>query len=131
MDDSTCFLRWRELRTILRQIDVALEHKNISNHTLAAYVTCVVPGLCYVSFGSVGHHESVEPNQELLVASLLLVAMPGAPGSFLVLAVRPGAPSSFLFVLKESEGHPGGGLRTGRTASILKLTSVATAKPQK
>ena len=30
-----------------------------------------------------------------LVASLLLVAMPGAP-SFLLLVVRPGAPSSVL-----------------------------------
>ena len=29
-----------------------------------------------------------------LVASLLLVAMPGAPSSFLLLVVRPGAPSS-------------------------------------
>ena len=32
--------------------------------------------------------------EEPLVASLLLVAMPGAPGSFLFLVVRPGAPSS-------------------------------------
>ena len=31
-----------------------------------------------------------------LVASLLLVAMPGAPSSFLLLVVRPGAPSSVL-----------------------------------
>ena len=31
-----------------------------------------------------------------LVASLLLVAMPGAPSSFLFLVVRPGAPSSVL-----------------------------------
>ena len=30
------------------------------------------------------------------MASLLLVAMPGAPGSFLFLVVRPGAPSSVL-----------------------------------
>ena len=30
------------------------------------------------------------------VASLLLVAMPGAPSSFLLLVVRPGAPSSVL-----------------------------------
>ena len=33
---------------------------------------------------------------EPLVASLLLVAMPGAPSSFLFLVVRPGAPSSVL-----------------------------------
>ena len=32
----------------------------------------------------------------LLVASLLLVVMPGAPSSFLLLVVRPGAPSSVL-----------------------------------
>ena len=32
----------------------------------------------------------------LLVASLLLVAMPFAPSSFLFLVVRPGAPSSVL-----------------------------------
>ena len=31
-----------------------------------------------------------------LVASLLLVAMPRAPSSFLLLVVRPGAPSSVL-----------------------------------
>ena len=31
-----------------------------------------------------------------LVASLLLVAMPGAPSRFLLLVVRPGAPSSVL-----------------------------------
>ena len=31
-----------------------------------------------------------------LVASLLLVAMPRAPSSFLFLVVRPGAPSSVL-----------------------------------
>ena len=31
-----------------------------------------------------------------LVASLFLVAMPGAPNSFLFLIVRPGAPSSVL-----------------------------------
>ena len=34
-----------------------------------------------------------------LVASLLLVAMPGAPSSFLFLVVRPGAPSSFLLLI--------------------------------
>ena len=34
--------------------------------------------------------------QEPLVASLLLVAMPFAPGSFLFLVVRPGAPTSVL-----------------------------------
>ena len=33
---------------------------------------------------------------DLCVASLLLVAMPGAPSSFLFLVVRPGAPSSVL-----------------------------------
>ena len=33
---------------------------------------------------------------ELLVASLLLVAMPFVPSSFLLLVVRPGAPSSVL-----------------------------------
>ena len=33
---------------------------------------------------------------EVLVASLLLVAMPGAPSSFLLLVVWPGAPSSVL-----------------------------------
>ena len=32
----------------------------------------------------------------LLVRHLLLVAMPGAPSSFLFLVVRPGAPSSVL-----------------------------------
>ena len=32
----------------------------------------------------------------LLVASLLLVATPGARSSFLLLVVRPGAPSSVL-----------------------------------
>ena len=31
-----------------------------------------------------------------LIASLLLVAMPSAPNSFLFLVVRPGAPSSVL-----------------------------------
>ena len=31
-----------------------------------------------------------------LLASLLLVAMPGAPSSLLFLVVRPGAPSSVL-----------------------------------
>ena len=31
-----------------------------------------------------------------MLASLLLVAMPGAPSSFLLLVVRPGAPSSVL-----------------------------------
>ena len=35
----------------------------------------------------------------LLVASLLLVAMPGAPSSFLFLVAMPGAPSSFLFLV--------------------------------
>ena len=35
-------------------------------------------------------------NWHSLQASLLLVAMPGAPSSFLFLVVRPGAPSSFL-----------------------------------
>ena len=34
--------------------------------------------------------------QEPLVASLLLVARPGAPSRFLLLLVRPGAPSSVL-----------------------------------
>ena len=34
--------------------------------------------------------------QEPLVPSLLLVAMPGAPSSFLFLVVRPGAPSGVL-----------------------------------
>ena len=34
-----------------------------------------------------------------LVVSLLLVAMPGAPNSFLFLVVRPGAPSSFLLLI--------------------------------
>ena len=34
--------------------------------------------------------------KEPLVASFLLVAMPGAPSSFLFLVVRPGAPSSVL-----------------------------------
>ena len=34
--------------------------------------------------------------QKPLVASMLLVAMPGAPSSFLFLVVRPGAPSSVL-----------------------------------
>ena len=33
---------------------------------------------------------------EPLVASLLLVGMPGAPSSFLLLAAMPGAPSSVL-----------------------------------
>ena len=33
-------------------------------------------------------------SQEPLVASLLLVAMPGAPSSFLLLVVWPGAPSN-------------------------------------
>ena len=37
--------------------------------------------------------------QEPLVASLLLVAMPGAPSSFLFLVAMPGAPSSFLFLV--------------------------------
>ena len=37
-------------------------------------------------------HRKNEP----LVASLLLVVMPGAPSSFLLLVVRPGAPSSVL-----------------------------------
>ena len=37
--------------------------------------------------------------QEPLVASLLLVAMPGAPSSFLLLVVRPGAPSSVLIYI--------------------------------
>ena len=35
-------------------------------------------------------------SEKPLVASLLLVAMPGAPSSFLLLVVRPGAPSSVL-----------------------------------
>ena len=34
--------------------------------------------------------------QEPLITSLLLVAMPGAPSSFLFLVVRPGAPSNVL-----------------------------------
>ena len=34
--------------------------------------------------------------QEPLVASLLLVVMPGALGGFLLLVVRPGVPSSAL-----------------------------------
>ena len=34
----------------------------------------------------------------VLVASLLLVAMPGAPSSFLLLVVRSGAPSSVLLL---------------------------------
>ena len=37
--------------------------------------------------------------RSLLVAHLLLVAMPGAPSSFLFLAAMPGAPSSFLFLV--------------------------------
>ena len=41
------------------------------------------------SFGALGFTLS-------LVASLLLVAMPGAPSSFLFLVARPGAPSSVL-----------------------------------
>ena len=40
-------------------------------------------------------------HQEPLVACLLLVAMPGAPSSFLFLVVRPGAPSSVSFHLHE------------------------------
>ena len=32
----------------------------------------------------------------VIVASLLLVAMPGAPSGFLLLVVRPGAPSNVL-----------------------------------
>ena len=36
------------------------------------------------------------PAQELLVASLLLVAMPFVTSSFLLLVVRPGATSSVL-----------------------------------
>ena len=38
----------------------------------------------------------VRPGQELLVASLLLVAMPFVPSSFLLLLVWPGATSSVL-----------------------------------
>ena len=36
----------------------------------------------------------------LLLGALLLVAMPGAPSSFLLLVVRPGAPSSVLVVFQ-------------------------------
>ena len=41
-------------------------------------------------------HQSLGHLMGPLVASLLLVAMRGAPSSFLFLVVRPGAPSSFL-----------------------------------
>ena len=40
--------------------------------------------------------ERERERKRALVASLLLVAMPGAPSSFLFLVVRPGAPSSVL-----------------------------------
>ena len=40
--------------------------------------------------------ENQQLGQEPLIASLLLVAMPFAPSSFLLLVVRPGAPSSVL-----------------------------------
>ena len=43
--------------------------------------------------------------QEPLVASLLLVAMPGAPSSFLLLVVGPGAPSSNLATVCHETGH--------------------------
>ena len=43
--------------------------------------------------GTLKDHDILASN---LLASLLLVAMPGAPSSFLFLGVRPGAPSSVL-----------------------------------
>ena len=46
------------------------------------------------------HHETsgttIKAMASNLIASLLLVAMPGAPSSFLLLVVRPGAPTSVL-----------------------------------
>ena len=50
--------------------------------------------------------------KEPLVASLLLVTMPGAPSSFLLLVAMPGAPSSLLSTvvlfttLVEPPNHP-------------------------
>ena len=49
---------------------------------------------------------------QLLVASLLLVAMPGAPSSFLFLVAMPGAISSILAPIKlEKDSHKTRGLQ--------------------
>ena len=65
----------------------------------------------------------------LPVASLLLVAMPGAPSSFLLLVAMPGAPSSFLLLVRV--GMPGAptsflflGAMPGATSSVLAPSGV-------
>ena len=49
-----------------------------------------------ISGNLVLHTSSTTSSFLFLVVRMLLVAMPGAPSSFLLLVVRPGAPSSVL-----------------------------------
>ena len=64
----------------------------------------------------------MEPTSDMasnLVASLLLVAMPFVPSSFLLLVVRPGAPSSVLAPRNNGLQPKSDGLQPNGSVSVL------------